>query len=114
MPFETLDFEEPIAALLKEIDALGLLPTTGARDREIESLRRRIQTVRADLYASLTPWQRVMVARHPSRPGLEDFIQSLFPNFVEIHGDRRYADDHAIMTGFADYKTQPVLLVGHV
>ncbi len=77
-------------------------------------LARRIETVRADLYRSLTPWQRVLVARHPSRPGLEDFIRRLFTNFVEIHGDRRFADDHAIMTGFADYKEQPVLLVGHV
>src|SRR5207248_8757960 len=53
-------------------------------------------------------------ARHPNRPGLEDFVKRLFTNFVEIHGDRRYADDHAIMTGFAEYKEEPVLLVGHV
>ena len=56
----------------------------------------------------------MLVARHPNRPGLEDFIQRLFTGFTEIHGDRRFADDHAIMTGFADYKGQPVLLVGHV
>src|SRR6267142_3901068 len=111
---ETLEFEEPIAVLLKEIDALIAQPHTDARDREIESLRRRIESVRAELYRSLTPWQRVQVARHPSRPGLEYFIQSLFRGFTEIHGDRRFADDHAIMTGFADYKGQPVLIVGHV
>src|SRR6267142_5522326 len=111
---ETLEFEEPIAVLLKEIEALTLLPHTDARDREIETLRRRVQSARGDLYRSLTPWQRVLVARHPSRPDLEDFIQRLFTNFVEIHGDRRYADDHAIMTGFADYKEQSVLIVGHV
>src|SRR6266481_2019748 len=111
---ETLDFEEPIAVLLKEIETLAALPATLARDREIESLRRRIESVRAELYRSLTPWQRVQVARHPSRPGLEFFIQTLFTGFTEIHGDRRFADDHAIMTGFADYKGQPVLLVGHV
>jgi acetyl-CoA carboxylase carboxyl transferase subunit alpha len=114
MPSETLDFEEPIAVLLKEIEALSALPRTDARDREIEALRRRIESVRADLYRSLTPWQRVAVARHPDRPGLEDFIQRLFTGFTEIHGDRRFADDHALMTGFADYKGQPVLLVGHV
>ena len=114
MPLETLDFEEPIGMLLKEIDALTVLPRTDARDRQIESLRRRLETVRGDLYRSLTPWQRVQVARHPNRPGLEDMIQRLFTNFVEIHGDRRFADDHAIMTGFADYKGAPVLLVGHV
>jgi acetyl-CoA carboxylase carboxyl transferase subunit alpha len=111
---ETLEFEEPIAVLQKEIETLAALPTTLARDREIESLHRRIESVRGELYRSLTPWQRVQVARHPSRPGLEYFIQSLFRGFTEIHGDRRFADDHAIMTGFADYKGQPVLIVGHV
>src|SRR6202171_941970 len=114
MPPETLDFEEPIAVILKEIAALELLPRTDARDREIEALHRRIESVRADLYRSLTPWQRVMGSRHPNRPGLEDFITLLFTNFVEIHGYRRFADDPAIMAGFADYKGQPVLLVGHV
>jgi len=109
-----LEFEEPIAVLLKEIEALEMLPRTDARDREIEQLRRRIQSVRADLYRSLTPWQRVLVARHPNRPALEYFIQNLFKSFTEIHGDRRFADDHAIMTGFAEFRGQPVLIVGHV
>jgi acetyl-CoA carboxylase carboxyl transferase subunit alpha len=111
---DTLDFEEPIAALLKEIDTLTALPATDARNREIEALHRRIQSVRADLYRSLTPWQRVQVARHPNRPGLEFFTRTIFSGFTEIHGDRRFADDHAIMTGFADYKGRPVLVVGHV
>lgn len=114
MPPEALDFEEPIAVLLKEIEALEALPTTEPRDREIGVLRKRLHTVRADIYAALTPWQRVLVARHPSRPGLESFIERLFANFVEIHGDRRFADDHAMMTGFADFQEQPVLVVGHV
>jgi acetyl-CoA carboxylase carboxyl transferase subunit alpha len=114
MPAETLEFEEPIAVLLKEIEALSLLPRTDARDREIEQLRRRIESIRAELYQNLTRWQRVLVARHPNRPTFEDYVKLLFTGFVEIHGDRRYADDHAIMTGFAEYKSQPVLLVGHV
>jgi len=114
VPPETLDFEEPIAVLLREIETLDLLPRTDARDREIAALKRRIELLRGDLYRSLTPWQRVLVARHPERPGLEDFIERLFTGFVELHGDRRFADDHAIMTGFADYKGQPVLLLGHV
>src|SRR3954464_12099762 len=111
---ETLDFEEPIAVVLKEIDALAQLPKTDARDREIESLPRRLESVRGELYKSLTPWQRVLVARHPNRPSLEDFIQRLFTGFTEIHGDRRFADDHALMTGYAEYDGRPVLLVGHV
>lgn len=114
MPPETLDFEEPIGVLAKEIEALSMLPRTDARQLEIDSLKRRIESIRGDLYQTLTPWQRVLVARHPSRPGLEDFIQRLFPGFVEIHGDRRFADDHAIMAGFAEYRGQSVMLVGHV
>src|SRR6185369_291517 len=114
MPLETLDFEEPIASVLKEIEALTQLPRTDARDREVEALQRRLESVRRDLYKSLTPWQRVLVARHPNRPNLEDFIQRLFTDFTEIHGDRRFADDHAIMTGFAEYKGEPVVLIGHV
>src|SRR5919198_2774680 len=113
MPPETLEFEEPIAVLLKEIEALTLLPRTDARDREIESLRRRIESVRVELYRSLTPWQRVLVSRHPNRPGLHDYVNRLFPGFTEIHGDRRFADDHAIMAGFAWYRDAPVLVVGH-
>src|SRR5262249_37629826 len=83
-------------------------------DRQIEQLRRRILAVRGDLYRTLTPWQRVLVARHPNRPGLEEYIQRLFTGFTEIHGDRRFADDHAIITGFADFKGEPLLVVGHV
>jgi acetyl-CoA carboxylase carboxyl transferase subunit alpha len=114
MSTEILDFEEPIAAILKEIEALTVQPHTDALDRQIDSLRRRIDTVRRDLYRSLTPWQRVLVARHPNRPALTDYIERLFTGFTEIHGDRRYADDHAMMAGFADYHGQPVMVVGHV
>src|ERR1044072_2229009 len=114
MPPETLEFEEPIAVLLRDIEPLGALPRTDARDREIETLKRRLETVRGDLYRSLTPWQRVQVARPPERPGLEGFIQRLFADFMELRVDRRFADGHAIMTGFAQYKGMSVLLVGHV
>ncbi|HXD72899.1 MAG TPA: acetyl-CoA carboxylase carboxyltransferase subunit alpha [Vicinamibacterales bacterium] len=111
---ETLDFEEPIAPLLKELDELLALPRTDSAQREIDALQRRIDVLRASVYGSLTPWQRVQVARHPNRPGFESFIGLMFDGFVEIHGDRRFADDHAIMTGFAGYKGQQVLVVGHV
>ena len=114
MSAELLEFEQPIGGLLKEIDALRQLPRTDARDRQIEALQRKIEAARIQLYASLTPWQRVLVARHPERRSLDDFIKLLFTGFVEIHGDRRFADDPAIMSGFADYKEQPVLVVGHV
>ena len=113
MPPELLEFEEPIGVLLKEIEALSMLPQTPDRLRSIESLRRRADEIRTDLYASLTPWQRVLVARHSARPNTLDYVASLFSGFDELHGDRRFADDHAIVCGFADYKSQPVCIVGH-
>jgi acetyl-CoA carboxylase carboxyl transferase subunit alpha len=110
---ELLEFEEPIGVLLKEIEALSMLPRTAERERSIESLRRRADEIRAELYANLTPWQRVLVARHPSRPNTLDYVERLFTGFDELHGDRRFADDHAIISGFGSYKGQPVCVIGH-
>jgi len=113
MPPDTLEFEEPIALLLKEIEALSMMPQTSDRQRSIDSLQQRIESIRADIYQRLTPWQRVLVARHPGRPTVLDYVNRLFTEFTEISGDRRFADDHAIVTGFARYKGDPVLIVGH-
>ena len=113
MPPDTLEFEEPIAVLLKEIEALSLLPQTPERQRSIDGLQARIESIRADIYQHLTPWQRVLVARHPNRPNVLDYVNRLFTEFTEISGDRRFADDHAIVAGFARYQGEPVLVVGH-
>jgi acetyl-CoA carboxylase carboxyl transferase subunit alpha len=110
---ETLEFEEPIAILNKEIEALSMLPQTEVRDGEIEGLRRRIDQIRGEIYKRLTPWQRVLVARHPERPYLLDYVERLFTEFVELHGDRRFADDGAIVCGFARFHGAPVLVCGH-
>ncbi len=110
---ELLEFEEPIGELLKEIEALAALDPSEDRDREIARLESRVGTMRGDLYRNLTPWQRVQVARHPSRPTTLDYVERLFTEFVELHGDRRFADDHAIVTGTAFYKGAPILVVGH-
>jgi acetyl-CoA carboxylase carboxyl transferase subunit alpha len=110
---ELLEFEEPIGVLLKEIEALSMLPRTPERERSIGSLRRRAEEIRAELYANLTPWQRVLVARHPSRPNTLDYVERLFTGFDELHGDRRFADDHAIVCGFASYHGESVCVVGH-
>lgn len=110
---ELLDFEEPIGVLLKEIEALSMLPETEQRRNDIARLHERIASIRAELYSRLTPWQRVQVARHPSRPTTLDYVDRLFTDFVEIHGDRRFADDHAIVCGLARYKDQELLIVGH-
>ena len=108
-----MEFEEPIAILLKEIEALGMLPQTDVRDGEIEGLRRRIDQIRGEIYKRLTPWQRVLVARHPERPYLLDYVERLFTDFVELHGDRRFGDDGAIVCGFARYHGAPVMVCGH-
>lgn len=113
MPPDTLDFEEPIAILLKEVETLTLLPSTPGRQREIDELLRRIQSRRAEIYAHLRPWQRVLVARHPNRPTVLDYVSRLFTDFIEISGDRRFSDDHAMITGLARYKGEPVMVIGH-
>jgi acetyl-CoA carboxylase carboxyl transferase subunit alpha len=113
MPPDTLEFEEPIALLLKELEAMSMLPITPERQRSIDSLNHRIDAIRGEIYKNLTPWQRVLVARHPNRPTVLDYVNRLFTEFTEISGDRRFADDHAVVAGFARYKEEPVLVVGH-
>jgi len=110
---DLLEFEEPIGELLKEIEALAALEPSDDRDREIARLEGRVNVMRGDLYRNLTPWQRVQVARHPARPTTLDYVERLFTDFVELHGDRRFADDHAIVTGTALYQGTPILVVGH-
>ena len=110
---DLLEFEEPIGELLKEIEALSTLTPSEERDREIARLEVRVNVMRGELYRNLTPWQRVMVARHPARPTTLDYVERLFTDFVELHGDRRFADDHAIVTGTALYKGRPIMVVGH-
>lgn len=110
---ETLDFEEPIAVVLKEIDALRLRPHTSERQQEIGALKKRVEQVRHEIYANLTPWQQVLVARHPSRPHTLDYIERLFSDFTEIHGDRRFGDDPAMVAGFGRFGTEELLVIGH-
>jgi acetyl-CoA carboxylase carboxyl transferase subunit alpha len=113
MPADNLEFEEPIAVLQKEVEALSMLPRTDTRDGEIAQLQARITQIRGEIYANLTPWQRVQVARHPNRPSAITYVGRLFTDFVELHGDRRFADDHAIVCGLARFHDTPVLVVGH-
>jgi acetyl-CoA carboxylase carboxyl transferase subunit alpha len=107
------DFEAPLVALQKRIEELLQWP--GDRDKEQEA--RRLQGVldaqRREVYAKLTPWQKTLVARHPNRPYTLDYVQALFTDWTELHGDRRYADDPALVCGFALYRDRPVCVVGH-
>jgi acetyl-CoA carboxylase carboxyl transferase subunit alpha len=110
---ELLDFEEPIAVLQKEIEAMGLMPRTPERLAAIAQLEARATELRAEIYKTLRPWQRVQVARHPNRPSTLDYAGLIFTGFTELHGDRRFADDKAIVTGFAFFHGEPVAIVGH-
>jgi len=113
MPADTLDFEKPVAVLLKEIEALRMMPQTPDRLQSITRLERRAEQLRAEIFTTLKPWQRVQVARHANRPCTLDYVERLFTGFTELHGDRRFADDKAMVAGFAFYRDQPVIVVGH-
>jgi acetyl-CoA carboxylase carboxyl transferase subunit alpha len=113
MAADTLEFEEPVAILLKEIEALSLMPQTAERLVSIEQLDARIAELRTEIFSKLTPWQCVLVARHQNRPCTLDYIEKLFTDFTELHGDRRFADDAAIVAGLAQFHGEPVVVVGH-
>ena len=113
MPPEALDFEEPVTILTREIEALRLLPATPERRSTIARLEARVAEVRADIFTRLKPWQHVLVARHANRPCMLDYVERLFPGFLEVHGDRRYADDPAIVAGWGYFHERPVAIVGH-
>lgn len=107
------DFEAPLVELQRKIDELAKWPGDPAKEREAHRLRRELEERRRDVYAKLTPWQRTLVARHPNRPYTLDYVQALFTEWTELHGDRRYADDPAIVCGLALYRELPVCVVGH-
>jgi acetyl-CoA carboxylase carboxyl transferase subunit alpha len=113
MPADTLDFEEPVAVLLKEIEAMRLMPQTPERQGSIAQLEARVSELRAEIFSHLQPWQIVQVARHANRPCTLDYVERLIAGFTELHGDRRFADDKAIVAGFGFYHDQPVMVVGH-
>ncbi|HJO17697.1 MAG TPA: acetyl-CoA carboxylase carboxyltransferase subunit alpha [Vicinamibacterales bacterium] len=110
---ESVEFEGPIRVLLHEIEGLMQHPQTKKRTEAIGELRKRLETVTSEVYADLTAWQRVQVARHPNRPNTLDYVSRLFSNFSELHGDRAFADDHAIICGLADYRGESIVVVGH-
>jgi len=105
--------EHPIQELEKRIDELTGIPGGQDRTPEIERLKRELRDLRGEIYSRLTAWQKTHVARHPKRPYTLDYIQMLFSGLVEIHGDRKFADDHAIVGGFATYQGMPVAVLGH-
>jgi len=109
-----LDFEKPIAELERQIEDLKRLATQRALDvgREIAPLEAKLAELRSEIYRNLTPYQRVQVARHPRRPYSLDYINALFADFMELHGDRLYRDDPAIVGGLARLAGRSVVVIG--
>ena len=115
MAAKYLEFERPIGELEAKIEELSKLSESagpGAFDAEIEALRRRVAEMRAETYANLDAWQKTQIARHEQRPHFVDYVAGLIEEFVELRGDRAYADDQAIMGGLGRFRGQPVVLVG--
>ena len=110
-----LEFEEPIKNLEDKIEELRSIGSDGKVNivEEINVLQKKCNTLIEDIYSNLTPWQITQIARHPDRPYTMDYIKSIFKNFHELHGDRAYADDNAIISGIAQFKDTSVVVVGH-
>ncbi len=108
----TLEFEKPIAELEAKIDEMR---SFGGVDLsvQIKELEQKVEDLREDIYQNLTRWQRVQLARHPLRPITNNYIENIFDDFIELHGDRKFRDDPAIMAGMAKFEGQAVMLVGH-
>jgi acetyl-CoA carboxylase carboxyl transferase subunit alpha len=106
-------FEEPILDLERRIEALAGVGEDAATRRQREKLQEQLELMRKSVFASLTPWQTTLVARHPKRPHTLNYVRHLIDGFVEMHGDRKYADDAAIVCGFGGFRGRPVLVVGH-
>jgi acetyl-CoA carboxylase carboxyl transferase subunit alpha len=105
--------QSEIAALEHDVAELKRLTNpTDATGSDIERIQREIEALKRDFYANLLSWQRLLLARHPQRPYTEDYIRLLFENFSEIHGDRNFADDAALITGMAWFHGKPVMVIG--
>ena len=112
---KTLAFEEPVVQLRGKIDELKTIAADADVDMtgEIEKLETRLTQLEQSIYANMKPWDRVQVARHPERPTTLQYIEAMCENFIELHGDRNFGDDAAIIGGIAFFEGQAVTLIGH-
>ncbi len=110
---DALDFEAPLLELENRIAALQAEDDSPRARDEIAKLEERLERQRQKVYASLTAWQRTQLARHPKRPHTRDFIRLVFDDLVELHGDRLYGDDAAVVGGLARFEGQGVVVIGH-
>lgn len=112
---KNLAFEEPVVQLREKIDELKTIAAEAEVDMsgEIEKLETRLSQLEQSIYANMKPWDRVQVARHPERPTTLQYIEALCEDFIELHGDRTFGDDAAILGGIAIFEGQPVTIIGH-
>lgn len=110
-----LDFEQPIAELETKIDELRYVQSESAVDisDEIDQLSKKSNQLTKDIYSNLTPWQITKIARHADRPYTLDYVREIFTDFVEMHGDRHFADDKSIIGGLARFNGQACMVIGH-
>ncbi|MCS5630599.1 MAG: acetyl-CoA carboxylase carboxyltransferase subunit alpha [Pirellulaceae bacterium] len=108
-----LAFEKPIFDLEQELAALHEDGETSKESSEVRKLQNQIAEVTRDLYDDLSPWETVQVARHQNRPYTRDYLSLVFDEFVELHGDRKFGDDRAMLAGFAKLDDQKVMVIGH-
>jgi acetyl-CoA carboxylase carboxyl transferase subunit alpha len=115
LPSEYLEFEKPIADLEKKIEELTLFTSNGNIDleEEILKLQKKSDQLLAEIYSRLSPWQKVQISRHLNRPYTLDYIEAMLTDFTEMHGDRGFADDPAIVCGMAKLDGMPVVIIGH-
>lgn len=109
----TLEFEKPIIELEQKMDEMRKYSGNPDIAEEIVKIEKRVNQLQQTVYAGLTRWQKVQLARHPDRPYTLDFIAMMMKDFVELHGDRTFRDDHAIVGGFARLDDKPVMVIGH-
>jgi acetyl-CoA carboxylase carboxyl transferase subunit alpha len=111
--FAGFDFEKPILDLEKQIQDLQSSKTNGQAPAGLDTLLAKCEKLKKETYGSLTAWQRVQIARHPRRPYTLDYVGRLFTDFIELHGDRHYAEDKAVIGGLAYFEGEPVMVIGH-
>jgi len=109
----TLERQREIERLEKDVEELRRLASTDESEIEVERLKREVLELRREFYTHLGPWQRAQIARHPQRPYTLDWISLMFTDFVELHGDRGFGDDKALITGLAKFRGRPVAIIGH-
>jgi acetyl-CoA carboxylase carboxyl transferase subunit alpha len=113
MPAASASFDEPLSELRRRIEELEAYPQGSGHERELERLRTTLRKTTAEVYGGLSRWEKTLVARHPDRPYTLDYVERLMEDWIEVHGDRAFADDAAVVAGFAAFRGRSLAVIGH-